>query len=205
MSVTDAEFRKHPTFCDTFWGTHGCSLEPGHEGFCICDDRELDEDGQPIGELQDLVRDKAVPAVPPYNGPDTWWHSNHDTPTPPQTLRAWRAAMMPKIHFPEDQGTRIEIKPMSFDVAQRVEASAIATEKGVGLRMEVHSSHTEFWTDKTVPVGQVSVWMSKTYKGFIEPETVLESPETPWVPSTWSETMKALAARAQDSETNSAE
>lgn len=23
-------------FCDTFWGSHGCDLAPGHPGDCVC-------------------------------------------------------------------------------------------------------------------------------------------------------------------------
>lgn len=23
-------------FCDTFWGSHGCDLDPGHLGDCVC-------------------------------------------------------------------------------------------------------------------------------------------------------------------------
>lgn len=76
---------ENPPYCDTFWGTHGCDLEPGHEGPCVCDDRDRDEDGEPIG---DIILDNGRPGVPPYYGPDTEFFSNHGTPTPEQTLEA---------------------------------------------------------------------------------------------------------------------
>ncbi len=81
---------KNPDICDTFWGSHGCDREPGHEGPCICDDRDWDEHGQPIGELADFTE---APAAPPYYGAGTEFFSMHDTPTPPQTIQAWKEAL----------------------------------------------------------------------------------------------------------------
>ena len=77
----------NPRYCDTFWGSHGCSLPPGHKEPCVCDDRSRDEDGTPIG---DIIEDNGYPAIPPYYGPETEFFSNHGTPTPPQTLAAAR-------------------------------------------------------------------------------------------------------------------
>ncbi|MUG03599.1 hypothetical protein ECC01_21725 [Bacillus tequilensis] len=80
---------------------------------------------------------------------------------------------------------RIHIRPGSFEVAQRVEASEKATELGAGLRMEVHSAHTEFYADETVALGKVAVYCSQRYKEWPTYETTLDAPEEPWVPFAW--------------------
>lgn len=72
----------NPLYCDVFWGSHGCSLDPGHEGPCRCITNVYDEDGNII-ELYSEGN-----CTPPYFGPDTEFFSNHNTPTPPQTLEA---------------------------------------------------------------------------------------------------------------------
>lgn len=87
--------------------------------------------------------------------------------------------------FPEDFGERILIEPQSWGPEERLRASAIATEKGVGLRMEVHSSHTEFYADSTVEVGKVCVWYSDTYKGWLKKRLTLQTPDEQWMPYLW--------------------
>ena len=77
---------------------------------------------------------------------------------------------------------RIGIKPETFDTPQRIEASEIATALGKGLRMEVHSGHTEYHADATVAVGSVAVYASQRYKEWPTYETTLASPEDPWLP-----------------------
>lgn len=77
---------------------------------------------------------------------------------------------------------RIIIRPATFDVPQRVEASAKATEMGMGLLMELHSSSTHFYADATVPVGKVAIYAPKAYKGMPEYVTTLDSPEQEWYP-----------------------
>lgn len=72
----------NPTYCDVFWGSHGCSLEPGHKGPCRCITPFYDEDGN-VNEMY-----SAGVCAPPYYGPETEFFSNHDTPTPQQTLDA---------------------------------------------------------------------------------------------------------------------
>lgn len=64
-------------------------------------------------------------------------------------------------------------------------ASAEATRRGVGLRMEVHSGHTEFWTDTTVEVGQIAVWSARIYKGLVEWDCILKNSHEDWKPSWW--------------------
>jgi hypothetical protein len=80
---------------------------------------------------------------------------------------------------------RLWIKPESYGLDQRIEASEKATEAGTGLRMEVHNAHTEFWLDADVPVGKVSVWQVMTYKGQLEYLRTMNSasdPYDPWEP-----------------------
>lgn len=79
----------------------------------------------------------------------------------------------------------IPIKPMSFGPEQRVEAVAIATAKGNGVRMEVHTAHTEFYADPSVPVGQVAVYIAKRYGSWPTFEVLLDDPEQEWVPRAW--------------------
>lgn len=71
-----------PPYCDTFWGSHGCSLDRGHSGPCLCITVFYDEDGQ----IEETVCDGNC--APPYFGPDTEFFSNHGMPTPEATLRA---------------------------------------------------------------------------------------------------------------------
>lgn len=75
---------------------------------------------------------------------------------------------------------RLDIRPMSFGVEQRVQASALATELGCGVVMELHSAHTEFYADSTVPVGKVAVYAPPGYAMRPEYVTTLDSPEQPW-------------------------
>lgn len=112
---------------------------------------------------------------------------------------------MPKPGFIPDlmnfhgRGTqRIVIHPQSFDVPQRVEASAKAAEMGCGLLMELHSSHTEYYADPDVPVGKVDVWAPKTYKGQPEYVTTLDSPEQDWAPEGQREFWEKLNQLAQN-------
>lgn len=75
---------------------------------------------------------------------------------------------------------RLDIRPMSFGVEQRVQASTLATALGCGVVMELHSSHTEFYADSAVPVGKVAVYAPSGYKMQPEYVTTLNSPEQPW-------------------------
>jgi len=77
-------------------------------------------------------------------------------------------------------GQWLNIQPRSFGTEQILEADALASELGTGVRMEIHSMHTEFFADPEVPVGKVWVWLSKTYKGMVEPVTMLESADQPF-------------------------
>lgn len=74
----------------------------------------------------------------------------------------------------------IKIEPMSYHFEQRKEAAAKAAELDRGVRMEVHSSHTEFWASHSVPVGYVEVWACRTYKGPINYETILLADDDTW-------------------------
>jgi hypothetical protein len=75
---------------------------------------------------------------------------------------------------------RLNIEPMTPDVEQRVKAVELARERKSGVRMEVHSGHTEFWADRTVPVGRVSVCVAREYGGWPQYETTLEHPDDEW-------------------------
>ena len=70
--------------CDTYWGSHGCSLDAGHEGPCMCITVFYDEDGEVEEESCDGC------CAPPYFGPETDFFSNWGTPTPEATLAAAR-------------------------------------------------------------------------------------------------------------------
>lgn len=74
----------HPSYCDTFWGSHGCSLEPGHAGPCRCITEFYGEDGETVESYSEGN------CAPPYFGPDTEFFSNHGTETPAATLEAAR-------------------------------------------------------------------------------------------------------------------
>ena len=80
----------------------------------------------------------------------------------------------------DDFPQRLDIRPMSFGLEQRVEAVALAAEMGRGVLMELHSSSTHFYADANVPVGKVVVYAPKTYKGFPEYVTTLDSPDEQW-------------------------
>lgn len=69
--------------CDTFWGSHGCGLDVGHDGPCDCMWTEYDEDGDIVS-----FEPAGGNCSPPYHGPDTLFFSLHGQPTPPQTLEA---------------------------------------------------------------------------------------------------------------------
>ena len=75
----------NPLFCDTFWGSHGCDLPPGHEGPCMCITIFYGYDGEEIERSEGEGNCGA-----PYFGPETEFFSLYETPTPPQTLAAAR-------------------------------------------------------------------------------------------------------------------
>lgn len=77
---------ENPAYCDTFWGSHGCGLPPGHEEPCRCVWDEWDEETE---EVTHVPADES-PCAPPYWGPETRFMSNNGTPIPPQTLAAAR-------------------------------------------------------------------------------------------------------------------
>ncbi|UDL16388.1 hypothetical protein SEA_ZOOMAN_119 [Microbacterium phage Zooman] len=72
----------NPPYCDVFWGSHGCSLPPGHDEPCVCITNIYDEDDNIVETYREGN------CAPPYFGPDTEFMTNHDTPIPEQTLAA---------------------------------------------------------------------------------------------------------------------
>lgn len=65
ISRTERQLERRPAGwvdCDVYWGSHGCSLERGHDGdhWCYCCDCENHPD-----------HDSGCVAGPPYYGPDT--------------------------------------------------------------------------------------------------------------------------------------
>ncbi len=58
MSASD------PDPCEVFWGSHGCDLPRGHDGYCRCDCAD-DEDAVPLAEGGCNV------GAYPYYGPET--------------------------------------------------------------------------------------------------------------------------------------
>jgi hypothetical protein len=79
---------------------------------------------------------------------------------------------------------RIMIEPQSFDKELRLKASAEGDRLGVGVRMELHSAHTEYWADPTIPVGKMDVWCGKYYKAPLE-YVVTISPDEDWTLDEW--------------------
>lgn len=84
---------------------------------------------------------------------------------------------------PED--VWLDIKPMTYEAPQRIEAVTKAAELGFGVRMEVGNTSTSFYASPTVPVGQVEVWMARTYSGHLEHATTLMSAEEPFEAWGW--------------------
>lgn len=74
-------------------------------------------------------------------------------------------------------GRDLGITPMSWGLAERTEAVAKARDLGAGVRMEVGSGATRYYTALNVPIGQIDVWMARTYKGQLEYATRLHSPD----------------------------
>lgn len=50
--------------CRVYWGSHGCQLERGHEGPCVCDDSCKPTEAELAQGIGDAGR-------PPYYGDDT--------------------------------------------------------------------------------------------------------------------------------------
>ncbi len=82
----------------------------------------------------------------------------------------------------------IRIRPASPGTEQQEEALKIAKDLEMGVRMEVHSSHTEFWASPGVVPGWVEVYACTSYKGMLEYITCHEGPSDEW----WAE-WKVLA------------
>jgi hypothetical protein len=67
--------------CEVFWGSHGCNLEKGHEGFhrCCCTDPEEGEVIDPVtrtyvgGEMDGVLN----VGTWPYYGPETKFYGAH--------------------------------------------------------------------------------------------------------------------------------
>lgn len=59
--------------CRVYWGSHGCSLERGHAGLCICS-CAFGEDG-PQDPRADFIEEGVLNVgAPPYYGPDTFFY-----------------------------------------------------------------------------------------------------------------------------------
>lgn len=69
------------------------------------------------------------------------------------------------------------IEPLTWDLPQRQEASNRARDLGAGVRMEVGSGATRYYADWAIPVGQIDVYMARSYKGQLEYATRLHSPD----------------------------
>jgi len=76
----------------------------------------------------------------------------------------------------------LDIRPMSFGLEQRVEASEQAAALGRGVRMEVGSGATRFYAEADIPVGQIEVWRPLEYKGMLHRWGVLASAHDDWTP-----------------------
>ncbi len=50
--------------CRVYWGSHGCQLNRGHDGVCVCDDSCRPDADEIADGMIDAGR-------PPYYGPDT--------------------------------------------------------------------------------------------------------------------------------------
>lgn len=74
-------------------------------------------------------------------------------------------------------GQNLNITPMTWDLPQRQKASNLARDLGAGVRMEVASSATRYYADWAIPVGQIDVYMARSYKGQLEYATRLHGPE----------------------------
>lgn len=97
-----------------------------------------------------------------------------------ETRRRDAARMSP---IPNSFGPRVErihIRPASYQKPYRMEASAKATEMGMGLLMELHDSSTHFYADPEVPVGKVDIWAPPAYKEMPRYVTTLDSAEDDW-------------------------
>lgn len=92
---------------------------------------------------------------------------------------------------------RIPMFPASYGLEQRVAASKIATDKGKGLVMELHSSTTHFYADPSIPVGKVAIWSPPSYKAMPEYVTTLDSADEPWETETDRRTWAKLSALTQ--------
>lgn len=91
---------------------------------------------------------------------------------------AAKASPLPNSFGPRT--TRILIRPASYQKPYRMEASAKATEMGMGLLMELHSSTTHFYADPEIPVGKVDIWAPPAYKEMPKYVTTLDSAEDDW-------------------------
>lgn len=81
-----------------------------------------------------------------------------------------------------DPMQRLNIKPRSYGVEQRVEASRQATELGKGLVMELGNASTSFYAESSVPVGKVAIYAPRRYSGPTEYIRTLDSPTDPYEP-----------------------
>lgn len=80
---------------------------------------------------------------------------------------------------------RIWDVPGGYSTEYRIAASKVATEAQVGLRMEVHSGHTEYYKDASTEVGQVSVYTSLRYKEWPTYTNTLKTADEHYDPADW--------------------
>lgn len=99
-------------------------------------------------------------------------------------------------HHRDDIG--LHVAGGGYSYAQRVEALKQAEAyPSFGVRMEVHSSHTEFYATPLVPVGTIEVYGALKYKGMPEYITTLTGPNQDWVAPWGTPLSEALAQLAQ--------
>lgn len=97
-----------------------------------------------------------------------------------EALRRTMAKASPLPNSFGPRTIRIRIRPASYQKPYRMEASAKATEMGMGLLMELHTSTTHFYADPEIPVGKVDIWAPPAYKEMPRYVTTLDSAEDDW-------------------------
>ena len=64
------------TWCDTYWGTHGCDLPRGHDGPCDCGCCTCEEEGGTHPHPDPNEPNYICVSKPPYYGPETTFYGD---------------------------------------------------------------------------------------------------------------------------------
>jgi hypothetical protein len=85
MTETDPRFTRD---CSVYWGSHGCDLDAGHGGSCVCYCSIMEA----LGKDGYVLDGAGNVGAWPYYGPDTKFYGDDEPPFATRSIPEWAEA-----------------------------------------------------------------------------------------------------------------